>query len=71
MPATFATELEALVRKHLGTPQWADDYQLVCDVLAEASARIPMEAERFRWRDESEREFERRLKWQIAACTFS
>ncbi len=71
MPTTFATELEALVRKHLGTPQWAEDYQQVCDVLAEASERIAMEADQVRWSDESEREFEKRLKWQIAACTFS
>lgn len=60
MPTTFATELDRLIRKHLGVPQWGDDFLPIVEALGEASDWVAEEADRFRWHDESEREFRER-----------
>ncbi len=58
---TFARELEQLIRAHLGTPRWGDDFFPVLDALNDASLRIAMEADRYRFRDDSDREWQ---EWQ-------
>jgi hypothetical protein len=58
--ARFARELEALIRKHLGKPQWGDDILPIAQALHEAADRVDWEADRLRFRDESEQEFKAR-----------
>jgi hypothetical protein len=52
----FATELEQLIRKHLGTPQFSDDYDEICRALDEAEARLAWEADVLPSRDPDEDE---------------
>jgi hypothetical protein len=41
----FETELEQLIRKHLGTPEWSEDYYYICRILKQVSHRFNEEAD--------------------------
>jgi hypothetical protein len=58
---SFATELDRLIHKFVGRPTCGEDFQEVMDALHEACNRVAIEADRYRWRDETEREFRRRV----------
>ena len=38
-------ELEQLIRKHLGNPEWSEDYYYICRILKEVSHRFNEEAD--------------------------
>jgi hypothetical protein len=59
---SFARELDALIAKHVGkNPKFGGDLQPVCDALNTANEKWAMQADRLRWRGESEREFQDRV----------
>jgi hypothetical protein len=43
----FEVELEQLIRKHLGNPEWSEDYYYICRILKEVSHRFNEEADQF------------------------
>ncbi len=62
--ASFAHELDALIAKHLGTPNWADDLLPVATALHAAAERIDAEADCYGWPDETKQDLEqRRDRW--------
>jgi hypothetical protein len=59
---SFARELEALIRKHVGkNPKYGGDLTPIADALHVAASKWAMQADRCRRRDESEREFQDRV----------
>jgi hypothetical protein len=59
---TFATDLDALIRRHLGKPKWGDDFADTIGQLYAAANRLAEEADAYRFTDESEFEFRERRK---------
>ena len=56
MKSTFARELDQLIKKHLGTPQFGEDFRLVIDALLNAADKLAEQADTYSWRaDERER----------------
>ena len=48
-----------------GNPKYGDELRPIADALHAAADAIAMQADRYRWRGESEHEFERRQRWQM------
>jgi len=65
MKIDFASELGALIQKHVGNPEYGDELRPIADALHAAADALAMQADRYRWRGESEHEFERRRGWQM------
>jgi hypothetical protein len=56
MKSTFARELDQLIKKHLGQPQYGEDFRLVIDGLLNAADKLAEQADTYSWRaDERER----------------
>jgi hypothetical protein len=50
----FESELELLIRKHIGTPQWNEDYQAIYNALAAAAEALALEADEYPSKEEPE-----------------
>jgi hypothetical protein len=59
MPS-FARELDNLIRLHLGTPRYCEDFMPILDALCSAAEKLAAQADGCRCRDESEAEFHER-----------
>jgi hypothetical protein len=57
---SFATELDRLIHAHVGHPKCGDDFQEIVDALHAAAIRVAIEADRYKWTNEMEREFRER-----------
>jgi hypothetical protein len=51
---TFATDLDHLIRTHVGTPKCGDDLLPIVEALYEAANRVARQGDHYRWRDEFE-----------------
>jgi len=47
MKSTFACELDTLIEKHLGTPQYGEDFRLVIDALLNAADKLAEQADTY------------------------
>jgi hypothetical protein len=65
---SFAHDLSRLIRMHLGKPRWGDDFQPIADALDAATHRVEERADRYRYRDESEADFKRRVRRKARAA---
>jgi hypothetical protein len=65
---TFARDLDQLIRRHLNSPRWGDDLEPIVTALHVAACRWAGEADRYRWKDESAREFRERLRGMQDDC---
>jgi hypothetical protein len=63
---TFAADLDHLIRKHVDNPKYGDEMLPIIEALYEAAGRMATQADRYRWCDESQRQFEGRRRWQAA-----
>jgi hypothetical protein len=58
--SNFTTELDQLIRQHLGTPRFGDEFGPLVAALQAAACRLAEAADTFPWRDELEQEFRER-----------
>jgi hypothetical protein len=65
---SFATELDALIRKHVGRPRYGDELEPIVTALHVAACRWAGEADRYRWRDESKKDFRERVRGMQDDC---
>ena len=62
MTANFAHDLDQLISDHLSTPRRGDDLHPIAVALHEAAERVAIQANRYRWRNETEQDFRRRVR---------
>jgi hypothetical protein len=59
---TFAQDLDKLIAKHLGKkPRWGDQFIPLINALHDRADELAVQADRFRFLDESEAEYRERL----------
>ena len=51
---TFARELDELIRKHLATPVYGEDFMPILNALCDAADKLAFEADRYPWREKGE-----------------
>jgi hypothetical protein len=61
-PMSFAHELDRLIKQHVGRPKHVDDFQEVVGALYEAANKWATKADCYRWKDETAREFNERVR---------
>jgi len=49
---SFTRELDELIRKHLGTPKWGEDFQVMATALHRAAEQFDERADRYPWRED-------------------
>lgn len=51
--ASFAEELQDLIRRHIGAPQFGNDYMEVCEALEQAHFDLDDEADELPWKHDN------------------